>query len=264
MIFINVIFQLFYKSTKYLCLVNFNEINYYKIYKSINNNEDVIKIIINSQLNDLEITYDKIYLITTYYENNCFNDINDYSSDMFDIIINNEKQSLKIFNQEINYKEKIKNNQNIDWIQNIYNKNEKRNLKNKELILNETEQKIETIEYFINKFINLDNKKFINKLSLIQASLLCKHYKYQENGKNIKYNFIVTNIYYDKDYDRNCTYKINIESTEDKEITGYYSKVEFADGGGYSVQKDFEIEDIDDKHSEKLFEFLFERIKWYN
>lgn len=124
-------------------------------------------------------------------------------------------------------------------------------MKNKELILNETEHKIETIEYFINKFINLDNKKFINKLSLIQASLLCKQYKYQENGKNIKYNFIVTNIYYDKDYDRNCTYKINIESVDDKEITGYYSKVEFADGGGYimQTQKNYEIDNIDDKHS---------------
>ena len=258
MIFINVIFQLVYKSTKYLCLINYNEMNYYKIYKSTNNNEDAIKIIIISQLTNLDIAYDKIYLITTYYENNCLNDINDYNCDMFDIIINNEKENLKLFNEELNYKEKMVNNQNIDWTKNIYSNYEK----NKQLILDDTEVKIETIDFFIDKMIHLDKKKIINQLSLIHASLLCKKYKYL--NKNIKHDFIVTNIYYNEDYNRNCTYKLNIESIKDKEINGYFSKILLTNAGGYSVQKNFEIEDIDDKHSEKLFDFLFERIKWYN
>lgn len=337
MIFINVIFQIYYNGNKHLGLITYNELDHYEIYKNNNNENDAIKIIVESELNEL-IEFDEIYFITKYYENNIFDDVINYGDDIFNIIIDHKKQYLMIYSINYDYKKIISYNSSNDiygddekeyileedeqiefkididpydfdmsdinyGLKNIFNINEvvyyndyddyekeevqrriDHNIKVREKILQFDEQKcfqkefinkmleetyrrINVIKYFIDKFICIDNKIYLNELLLLHASLLCKKYKYMNDGeylKKIKYNFIVTDIYYNKDYDRNITYKINIKSINNNDINGYYKKIEYADYQGYIMDRNINyfINDIDDDISENLFNYLLKNIIW--
>lgn len=109
MVFVNVIFQLICGAEKYLGLITYNEMNYYDLYKN-NNESEAIKIIVELQLDELNIVHNDKYIITKYYANNICCDVIDYSTSIFDFIINHEKpeQYLILNNRQYDYKRMVK------------------------------------------------------------------------------------------------------------------------------------------------------------
>lgn len=121
--------------------------------------------------------------------------------------------------------------------------------------LEDTEHKLQTLEYIFKKSYDLE---------LTYASLLCKKYKYsvnQESLKSIKYNFIVSKIS-DKTDDRgNREIIISIESNNGQ-YKGHYRRLTSASGECYDsssyIDEDAKIDESDaDDLLKYLYDYLF-------
>ncbi len=215
-----------------------------------------------------EEDYEDHLEIEEYDKRDC-TDKHYFMKDIFDI---SEVENYDNYND--GEKEEIqrriaRNMRERDYINN-YNNQECFTKEFMEKMLLDTNEKIKKLDYFIGGIMSNcgDDNSYKHDILTTYASLLCKKYKYSSKNinllKKLKHNFIVTKLYYDKDYDRNRTYKINIEAKNDDKIHGYYEKTVFVDHHGYvdSTDIDYYIKDIDDPICESLYDYLENRIEW--
>lgn len=164
-----------------------------------------------------------------------------------------KKEIIKIIEININRKNELEEMNNKTCFQNNFIKTK----------LEDTNNKIKIIQHFID---NIDDINIKNELLLKLGTLLCRKFKYKDinNLKNIKYNFIVTSAEIIKEYDAQKT-NIEICSYNTPNIKGEFRIILFIDSNQhiYDTEKSYEIDNVTQKYSSQLFNFIFNEIQYY-